>query len=193
MITAEIETTEHATYVVDVRRARRERMVWRTAAVLALVLGAGPAWQAWQDSPTAVPLEPGDPVPVAPTGTGDVTRLQPAMQRAVKRAVTAADGEGVSLRVTSGWRSSVAQQRLYDDALAKYGSSAKARRWVLPPRESKHVTGGAVDVGPPTAATWLEDNGVRYGLCRRYANEPWHFELLAPHKNQPCPTPDPHA
>ena len=192
MITAEIATTEHATYVVDVRRARRERLAWRTAAVLALVLGAGHAWQAWQDSPTAVPLEAGDPVPVAPTGTGDVTRLQPAMQRAVKRAVTAADGEGVSLIVTSGWRSSVAQQRLYDDALAKYGSSAKARRWVLPPRESKHVTGGAVDVGPPTAATWLDRNGVRYGLCRRYANEPWHFELLAP-QNQPCPTPDPHA
>ena len=192
MITAEIATTEHATYVVDVRRARRERLAWRTAAVLALVLGAGHAWQAWQDSPTAVPLEAGDPVPVAPTGTGDVTRLQPAMQRAVKRAVTAADGEGVSLIVTSGWRSSVAQQRLYDNALAKYGSSAKARRWVLPPRESKHVTGGAVDVGPPTAATWLDRNGVRYGLCRRYANEPWHFELLAP-QNQPCPTPDPHA
>lgn len=193
MITAEVDASEHATYVVDVRRARRERLAWRTAAVLALALGAGPAWQAWRDSPTAMPLEPGDPVPVAPTGTGDVTRLQPAMQRAVMRAVTAADGQGVSLIVTSGWRSSVAQQRLYDGALAKYGDSAKARRWVLPPRESQHVTGGAVDVGPQTAATWLEDNGVRFGLCRRYANEPWHFELLAPHKGQPCPALEPHA
>lgn len=197
VITDEIETTERSTFVVDVRRARRERMAWRAVAVVVVLLAAGPAWQAWHPpapgSPTAVPLEPGGPVPVAPTGTGDMVHLRPAVQRAVERAIIAADSERVSLRVTLGWRSSVAQQRLYDAALAKYGNAAMARRWMLPPRESQHVTGGAVDVGPPSAATWLEKNGVRYGLCRRYANEPWHFELLAPHKGQPCPSLEPNA
>ena len=199
MITAEVDasdvqTSEHATYTVDVRR---ERMVWRAVAVVALVLGAGPAWQVWQVwqgvPPTPVALEAGDPLPVAPTGVGDIVNLRPAVQRAVERAVIAADREGVVLGVTSGWRDSGKQQQLYDAAIAKYGSAAKARRWVLPPRESQHVKGGAVDIGPPAAASWLEKNGVRYGLCRRYANEPWHFELLAPHKGQPCPALESHA
>ena len=132
---------------------------------MALVLGVGPVWQVWHGaSPTSVAPEP----------------------------VIAADREGVVLGVTSGWRDSGKQQQLYDAAIAKYGSAAKARRWVLPPQESQHVRGGAVDVGPPTAAIWLDENGVRYGLCRRYANEPWHFELLAPHKGQPCPAMEPH-
>ena len=100
---------------------------------------------------------------------------------------------GVELHVTSGWRSRAEQQQLFEAAVATYGSAAKARRWVLPPGESEHVRGGAVDVGPPAAAAWLEQHGVRYGLCRRYANEPWHFELLAPAKGQPCPALQPHA
>jgi hypothetical protein len=25
---------------------------------------------------------------------------------------------------------------------------------------------------------WLQKNGWKYGLCRRYDNEPWHFEAL---------------
>jgi hypothetical protein len=29
--------------------------------------------------------------------------------------------------------------------------------------------------------------GVRFGLCRRYANEWWHFERLAPAIGQRCP------
>ncbi len=42
---------------------------------------------------------------------------------------------------------------------------------------SKHVIGEAVDIGGVGADQWLMDNGARYGLCRIYANEVWHFEL----------------
>ena len=64
--------------------------------------------------------------------------------------------QGVELLVNSGWRSRAHQERLYEEAIAKYGSPEVARRWVLPPDESAHVQGKAVDVGPPAAARWLE-------------------------------------
>ena len=102
------------------------------------------------------------------------------MRRAVRRAVQAAAADGVELRVASGWRSRAHQERLFADAVAKYGSPQAARRWVLPPDDSEHVQGRAVDVAPPEAAAWLDEHGVRFGLCRRYDNEPWHFERLAP-------------
>ena len=155
-----------------------------------------PAGLGMRPAPTLrapVALEPGDPPPVAPEGVGDVRHLSTRMSRAITRATAAAAVDGVELRVTSGWRSRAEQQQLFEAAVATYGSAAKARRWVLPPGESEHVRGGAVDVGPPAAAAWLEQHGVRYGLCRRYANEPWHFELLAPAKGQPCPALQPHA
>lgn len=39
--------------------------------------------------------------------------------------------------------------------------------------------GQAVGVGGVGADQWLVTNGSRYGLCRIYANEIWHFELAA--------------
>jgi LAS superfamily LD-carboxypeptidase LdcB len=126
----------------------------------------------------------------AETGTRG---LDPSLSRAFIKARTAALAAGLDLRVNSGLRSAAAQQRLYDAAIVKYGSPGKARRWVLPPAESGHVKGLAIDVGPPAAAAWLEKNGVRYGLCRRYVNEWWHFELLAPAVGQRCPALEPYA
>jgi LAS superfamily LD-carboxypeptidase LdcB len=119
--------------------------------------------------------------------------LEPSLSLAFNQARTAALAAGLDLRVNSGLRSVAEQQRLYDEAIAKYGSPEKARRWVLPPAESSHVKGLAIDVGPPAAATWLEKYGVRYGLCRRYVNEWWHFERLAPAVGQRCPALEPYA
>ena len=119
--------------------------------------------------------------------------IGPVLSRALGKAQTAARAAGLNLQVTSGFRSPATQQRLYDKAIVKYGSAEKARRWVLPPAESAHVKGLAVDVGPRAAAKWLEKHGVRYGLCRRYANEWWHFERLAPAIGQKCPALEPFA
>lgn len=141
----------------------------------------------------APPVRSAMPPPEAPTGVGDVPGLTPAMRRAVRLAIAAAGRDGVTLRVTSGRRSGEHQQRLFEDAVRKYGSPELARRWVLPPDESAHVSGEAVDVGPPEAAAWLDRHGVRFGLCRRYANEPWHFERLAAAKGSACPPMEPHA
>ncbi|MDX3003700.1 D-alanyl-D-alanine carboxypeptidase family protein [Kribbella solani] len=118
--------------------------------------------------------------------------LSPKLRSRLKKAITAADRDGVTIRITSARRTSTKQQRLFNEALQQYGSYKVATRWVLPPKYSAHVQGKAVDIGPTAAMTWLNQNGWRYGVCRRYDNEPWHFEALsAPGKK--CPPREPHA
>lgn len=135
----------------------------------------------------------GSPAPTVPTGQGDTRHLTPAMARAVRRATREAARSGIFLEVTSGWRSRQHQADLFDAAVAKYGSERSAGRWVLPPGQSEHERGRAIDVGPAEAAAWLEEHGARFGLCRRYDNEPWHFELLARARGSTCPPRTPHA
>ncbi len=107
-------------------------------------------------------------------GTGG---LDPDLAAAYSAAEADAHANGVQLWITSGYRSPEEQEQLWEQGLATYGSPEAARPWVLPPDESTHVQGRAIDVGPAEGAAWLEANGNRYGLCRMYANEWWHFEL----------------
>lgn len=106
-----------------------------------------------------------------------VGNLDPALLAAVQQAAVTAAADGVTMTITSGWRSPEFQQQLLDDAVATYGSFAAARQFVQTPEHSHHVTGRAVDIGGPAADQWLIANGSRFGLCQTYANEPWHFEL----------------
>ena len=106
-----------------------------------------------------------------------VGRLDPQLLTAIQQAATAASADGITMTITSGWRSPEFQQRLLDSAVAQYGSLAAAREYVQTPEASKHVIGQAVDVGGVGADQWLIANGARFGLCRIYANELWHFEL----------------
>jgi zinc D-Ala-D-Ala carboxypeptidase len=112
------------------------------------------------------------------TDVAGVARLDPQLRAALQDATRAAADDGVELLVNSGWRSRAYQQHLLDDAVSEYGSYAEARHWVNTPEESTHVTGDAVDVGRPDGADWLDEHGASWGLCRVYANEAWHFELL---------------
>lgn len=132
------------------------------------------------------PVDPGDgslpgdtaltPFDVADPAIG---RLDPRLLTAVQNAAGAAAADGITMTVTSGWRSPEFQQRLLDDAVATYGSLAAARQYVQVPGASKHVIGEAVDIGGVGADDWLIANGPRFGLCQIYANEIWHFELAA--------------
>lgn len=106
-----------------------------------------------------------------------VGNLQPALLIAVQQAASAAAADGVTMTITSGWRSPEFQQQLLDDAVATYGSMAAARQYVQTPQRSRHVLGQAVDIGGTGADQWLIVNGARFGLCQIYANERWHFEL----------------
>ena len=112
--------------------------------------------------------------------------LDPLLALAYTMAADAAHAEGVPLSITSGYRTPAEQQAMWEEGLATYGSPEEARRWVLPPNESTHVTGRAIDIGPQAGAQWLEVNGNRWGLCRTFVNEWWHFEL-ATVPGVPCP------
>jgi zinc D-Ala-D-Ala carboxypeptidase len=110
-------------------------------------------------------------------GVPGVARLDPELLRALRRAADDAGPAGVTLVVNSGWRSPAYEDQLRQEAIARYGSEQEAARWVATGTTSPHVRGEAVDVGPTRAAAWLGEHGAAYGLCRIYANEPWHFEL----------------
>jgi LAS superfamily LD-carboxypeptidase LdcB len=58
---------------------------------------------------------------------------------------------------------------------------------VATPDTSAHVSGNAVDIGPAEAAAWLSEHGAEYGLCRTYANEPWHYERRPAAVDHGCP------
>ena len=107
----------------------------------------------------------------------DVTGLTPETRAAFAAARTRAlwrDGELIGL--TSGYRSARDQQRVFAEAVRRAGSLAAARVWALPPDESRHVAGTALDVRPVEGARWLERHGARHHLYRVYDNEWWHFE-----------------
>jgi hypothetical protein len=120
-------------------------------------------------------------------GVPGVARLDPALLGALRRAASDAAVDGVEFYVDSGWRSREYQERLLQEAIAKYGSEAQATRWVATPNTSAHVSGDAVDIGRSDATAWLSEHGARYGLCQIYANEPWHYELRPEAIHRGCP------
>lgn len=141
----------------------------------------------------AVVFGPRSPSPIAtpsPTAAADddgvthsyeprpeVAKLDPALRDALQRAMSDAAADGIVLTVDSGRRSREHQERLRQEAIAKYGSEEEAARWVATADTSPHVSGDAVDIGPAAATAWLSAHGAEYGLCQIYANEPWHYEL----------------
>ena len=129
------------------------------------------------------------PLTESRTATGEVTEMHPLLVARFAAAQSFARADGVVLTLTSGFRSLERQQMLFDREVAIRGSETEAAKWVLPPRYSHHPQGLAIDVNYPgdkAGALWLEKNGSRFGLCRVYANEWWHFEgVIAP--GERCP------
>lgn len=177
------------------------RARWLTPGAFALAIAAlagiatGPspaAFQARSPAPLSAPPRPpegGRRAAAAPPENDHdtVAHLDPALRAALGRATADARRDGVGIVVTSGWRSPAHQRRLFRDAVLRYGSQREARRWVAPPGASRHVSGDAIDVGPARAITWLSRHGARYGLCRTYRNEPWHYELRRDTATGGCP------
>ena len=129
------------------------------------------------------------PLTESRTATGEVIEMHPLLVARFAAAQSFARADGVVLTLTSGFRSLERQQMLFDREVAIRGSETEAAKWVLPPRYSHHPQGLAIDVNYPgdkAGALWLEKNGSRFGLCRVYANEWWHFEgVIAP--GERCP------
>jgi hypothetical protein len=121
-----------------------------------------------------------------------IALLDPLLLKAIQDAAGSAQSQGVDIRITSGWRSKGFQQRLFDDAVRRYGSVEVAKQFVASPDVSRHVVGEAVDIAGDGASDWLIRNGPRFGLCQIYANENWHFELAADGEGR-CPPLRPNA
>ena len=120
-------------------------------------------------------------------GVPAVANLKPPLLAALRQAATDAGNDGVEFLVDSGWRSAAYQEQLLQQAVLKYGSTAKAARWVATPNTSAHVSGNAVDIGLSDATAWLSRYGAHYGLCQIYRNEAWHYELRAGAREHGCP------
>lgn len=101
--------------------------------------------------------------------------------------VAQAEAQSVQLCVNDGKRSVAQQEREFAAAVAAHGTEELAARYVLPPDKSMHVQGTAVDVQPLASAAWVEENGSALGWCRRYENEPWHFEFDPTYRTSGCP------
>jgi D-alanyl-D-alanine carboxypeptidase len=161
-------------------------------ALVAFGLGAAGPAMADQDDTAESGLSNGQRLSPFDLSSPAVNRLDPALLDAIDRAANAAAGEGITIGLSSGWRSPEFQQRLFDDAVAQYGSADTASQYVASPQVSKHVIGKAVDVGPIDADNWLIRNSQAFGLCQIYANEIWHFELASDYGGV-CPPLRPNA
>ena len=188
--------TSHTTLSSPTRPVQRERLPRRTPVAAALLVGvlAAAIWVTLQPDGAGglLPATTGDRVEAGSDGDGDlpdegvtiddthlaaVAKLDPELREAVGQATRAAAGDGIEVRITSGWRSPDYQQQLLDQAIATYGERG-ARQLVQTPDRSRHVTGDALDVGPTDAAFWMLRHGPEFGLCQVYGNEIWHYELL---------------
>jgi len=136
-------------------------------------------------------VAPEESLGTTPIGQSEIrpTGLDRTFEVRFLAAQAAAKSAGFNIRITSGFRSQQLQERLFNDAVKKYGSESEASKWVLPKDISHHPWGIAIDVNYPgdrKAVKWLEENGSTFGLCRVYENEWWHFEpVIAP--GEPCP------
>jgi hypothetical protein len=93
--------------------------------------------------------------------------MRPDVARAFDRLEAAARADGVSLIITSAYRSNAEQAALF--------ARRPDPRWVAPPGRSLHRLGTELDLGPPAAYRWLAANAERFGFRQRYSWEPWHF------------------
>ena len=95
--------------------------------------------------------------------------MRPDVARAFDRMAAAARRDGVSLVINSAFRSDAEQAKLF--------AQNPDPRWVAPPGKSLHRCATELDLGPPSAYTWLARNAPRFGFVKRYSWEPWHFGL----------------
>ena len=125
-------------------------------------------------------------------------RLRSDAATTLNTLLSVAKKEGVSLRLISGYRSYVEQQRVYS-GYVKSDGQAKADTYSARPGHSEHQTGLAIDVGSGScdlqicfgdskAGKWLADHAHEYGFIIRYGRsqenltgyqyEPWHLRYV---------------
>jgi zinc D-Ala-D-Ala carboxypeptidase len=165
----------------------RERVLTMLTVALAVaLLPAAFAVTAWRRAPRDSRELAGRWALAARFPAEDLSGLTPPTLAAFTAARTEAlwrDHQPIGL--TSGHRDPVEQHRLFTAQVTRTGSVQAARRWVLPPEESNHVKGIALDIRPTAGARWLEEHGGHHHLYRPYDNEWWHFEYRPDYRGRP--------
>jgi hypothetical protein len=92
--------------------------------------------------------------------------MRPDVALAFDRMETAARRDGIALLITSAFRSDAEQARLY----ARHPDP----HWVAAPGHSLHRNATELDLGPPSAYSWLGARARRFGFIQRYSWETWH-------------------
>lgn len=138
--------------------------------------------------------------PVARTA-GDI-RVAQSITSPLTQLFDAANSDGVSLMLSSAYRSPDDQQEIYNFYLRLYGQSY-VNSYVALPGASEHQTGLAVDISSYSndcvvnagncsldyvATSWLKNNAARFGFIQRYpsgkqsitgvAGEAWHYRYV---------------
>jgi Transglycosylase SLT domain/D-alanyl-D-alanine carboxypeptidase len=93
--------------------------------------------------------------------------MRPDVAAAFDRMAAAAEADGITLLVVSGFRSDAEQAALF--------AAHPDPTWVAPPGHSLHRCATELDLGPDAAYGWLAANAGRFGFLKRYEWEPWHF------------------
>lgn len=115
--------------------------------------------------PPAAGTAPGGPL----RGGGNSANLNPTFVDRLRQMFT----DNPLLSLTSGWRSHEEQAYLRWQKL-----TGKRSKPVAPVGTSKHESGYAADIGPPSQYKWLADHAPDYGLVLPMPGvEPWHWEL----------------
>ena len=91
----------------------------------------------------------------SPTGWG---RDAPDVAAAFDRTAAAARRDGLTLSITSAFRSDAEQARLF--------AANPNPKWVAPPGTSLHRYATELDLGPPAAYAWLAANARPFGFIR---------------------------
>lgn len=89
--------------------------------------------------------------------------MRPDVAQAFDRLERAAQTDGVTLTINSGFRSDAEQAVLF--------ARNPDPRMVAPPGKSLHRNGTELDLGPPAAYGWLAGNANRFHFVQRYGWE----------------------
>ncbi len=143
--------------------------------------------------------EASDLVDVGPNLVGLMQRLAPAAAASWRQMVEAAEAEGVTLLLVSGFRGIDYQARLIRKKINAGQAVSDILRVNAAPGFSEHHTGRAVDVATPgsrplteefegsAAFGWLTANAGGFGFSMSYPRdnaygfvyEPWHWAHVA--------------
>ncbi|MGE3726776.1 MAG: D-alanyl-D-alanine carboxypeptidase family protein [Candidatus Sericytochromatia bacterium] len=110
-------------------------------------------------------------------------------ERGLREVLEIAKAKGIRVDVFSSYRSVEHQRDLFNKAVKKYGSVAKARKWVAPPGHSRHNFGQAIDVhmyrnGKKISQKEFDGIIAQAGMYRPMSWEGWHIEPLSTRKTR---------